>query len=214
MWNEDPELKTIIHAPAVKHDALVDGVIVPGLQAAISGGLFGLAAAVLAALAGVPDWWKWGGGVFVSALLLTWLSYRHGWQWRLERLLGLDLNLDGSIGRPSLPALPEPEPQRIRVVLEQQGGREVDFIDLPARPEQLQALASGITQGRTFALTAWAGTFTRPEFEGLRDELIKRGLARWANERSHNQGIVLTPAGRAVMRRLAEQPPTPSDRQP
>ena len=93
-------------------------------------------------------------------------------------------------------------------MLEKDNGRETDFIDLPAGPEQLRKLADGLLSGRQFALSAWSGAgapFSRSEFERLRDELIKRGLARWRNANAQAQGAELTLPGRAVLRRFSSE---------
>jgi hypothetical protein len=99
---------------------------------------------------------------------------------------------------------PPAEPKTLRVELVDQN--RISFIDLPASQTQLKNMAAGLLNNTALAVSAWTGSnglFTRPEFENLRDELIRRGLARW-NGSSRNQGAALTAAGRAVMRKLAE----------
>jgi hypothetical protein len=99
---------------------------------------------------------------------------------------------------------PPAEPKTLRVELVQEN--RISFIDLPASQTQLKNMAAGLLNNTALAVSAWTGSnglFTRPEFENLRDELIRRGLARW-NGSSRNQGAALTAAGRAVMRKLAE----------
>jgi len=118
------------------------------------------------------------------------------------------LNLDGYIGKPEpqqAPALPA----SIRVEVSRDEGRAVDFIDLPY-PEKLPALAAGLLAGRQFAQTSWVGAgqlFSRSEFDQVRDTMIERGLAAWKNPEAKAQGVTLTAAGRAVMRRLANPSP-------
>ena len=174
----------------------------PALQCLLTGLLSALAAGTLAALLG-GNGWKWAAGVGSLALLAAWLSYRGDWNSRLERLLGLDLNRDGVIGAPE----PEPAAQPVRIELIGDEGRKGDFIDLPASPEKLKALASGIiNHQRQFALSFWVGSgqlFSRGEFEGLRAAMLARGLAKWKREGAVNQGVELTPQGRAVLRYLA-----------
>lgn len=184
-------------------------VTIPLLQAAITGLLAGIAAGVLAAVLPV-DFSPWAAGVVVWAVttFVSWLSYRGHWQALLEKALGVDLNGDGQIGEP---AEPEPTPQPLRVELYQDGGRQGDFIDLPYR-DRLPALASGLLAGRQFSQTAWTGggqLFSRAEFEELRGELLRRGLARWKNENAPAQGLEVTPAGRAILKRIASTPTPP-----
>lgn len=187
-------------------DPLRDGVAVPGLQAGITGGVCGLAALAVCAWFDLP-WLAIGGTVAAVSMAGAWLSYRGRWQWMLERITGADLNMDGFIGQP-LPQQPQLPAPSIRVELAQNDGRQVDFIDLPY-PEKLPALAAGLQQGRTFALSTWTGNgalFSRAEFEQLRGELLRRGLAEWVNESAPAQGIKLTAAGRAVFRHLSPTP--------
>jgi len=206
-WNDnDRDLKTIIHQPLVKHNSWIDGVLVPGAQCLITGTLAGFCAAVIAGLAGAV-WWKWGLGTASLITLISWVTFRADWSARLEKMLGIDLNLDGQIG----PA-PAPAAEHIRIDLVQDGDYPSgQFIDLPAPAEKIRALASGLATGREFSQTVWIGSggiFSRSEFDRLRDELIRRGLAVWKNPDHHAQGAVLTSAGKAVMRKLASHPPT------
>ena len=97
----------------------------------------------------------------------------------------------------------------MRVILEEDQGRHIEFIDLP-HADRLPVLAAGLLAGRSFNQAAWTGAgglFSRAEFDQLRDVLIERGLAAWKNPNARAQGVELTAAGRAVMRRLAERSP-------
>jgi hypothetical protein len=211
-YDEPPPLRTVVHH---EERRIESAVTIPFLQAAISAILAGIAAGVITALLGW-QWWKIAGVVMAMTALYSWLSFRSRWQWMVERLLGLDLNNDGYIG------LPEPEPmQPVRVELYQDEGRQGDFIDLPVRPDQLRMLADGLQTGRQFAQSVWTGQgapFTRPEFEQLRGELIRRGLAEWKKPGYPAQGVELTKSGRAVLRRFCSDatqrrltPPPPAE---
>lgn len=97
----------------------------------------------------------------------------------------------------------------VRIELESNNGRTVQIIDLPASPEQLQALGRGILAGGTMTEARWTGAggiFTRAEFVRLRDEMIRRNLAHWSSPGTPARGVLLSPSGRAIMRRLAESP--------
>lgn len=201
MWEND-EYKPA-YTGIVKHDSLIDGVAVPGLQCAISGFLFGLTGAVLAGIFNSPHWWKIGAGLFVVATLITWLTYRAGWQDRLEKMLGLDLNLDGRIGAVRTPAPPQLPAPTIRVELQHQNGQ--DWLDLPF-PDKLPQFAASVIEGRTYSQTAIVGSgklFSRGEYDILVSALISAGLAYWKNPEHHNQGWNLSSAGRAVFKRIA-----------
>ena len=211
MYQDDNPNDYSYQPPVIHHTTspIVEGVVVPGLQAAITGVLTGLAALAVSAWLKLP-YWGIGATAFTLAALAAWLSYRGRWAWVLERMLGVDINRDGLIGQPE----PEPEPaQSLRIELVQDEGRRGEFIDLPY-PEKLPLLAGGLLEGRQFSLTAWTGKgqlFSRSEFETLRAELLKRGLATWNNPAAPAQGITLTGAGRAIFRRLADQSPTLPD---
>ena len=187
-------------------DSLRDGVIVPILQALATGILSGLALAGVLWLAGVEIAWRWSLALIPVVWLVMWLASLSHWRASLERLLNRDLNNDGVIGEQQPPVIISEPAREVRVTLERDEGRHVDIIDLPAQPEQLRQLADGLLSGRQFALSAWSGAgapFSRSEFERLRDELIKRGLARWRNANAQAQGAELTLPGRAVLRRFA-----------
>ena len=192
--------KTIVqHTPS----GLTDGVVVPGLQAAITGALVGLAALAVAAWLKWP-YWAVGGTAAALATLGAWLSYRGRWAWLLERMLGADITGDGVIGQPE----PEPEPLRVIVDHTEDGSRSTDFIDLPVDRERAGTFARALLDGyRGFSLNAWTGRgalFSRREYDALVATFIQRGLATWRNPQAHAQGVELTAAGRAVIRRLAE----------
>ena len=187
--------KPIIH----QTDHLVTGVIVPGLQAVITAILSGLVAGALAAWLGWP-FWGIGFTAAAVAALASWLQYRARWAFVLERVLGVDLNHDGFVGEPyAEPARVEP----LRVIVEEDQGRHVEFIDLPY-PEKLPQLAAGLLAGHTFAQESFNHILKRDKFNTVRDEMIRRGLARWKVPGAPTQGVELTPAGRAVMKRITE----------
>jgi len=189
-------------------------VTIPLLQSLITGMFAGIAAGVVCAVIGF-DFSAWAGGAVVGVLVTfgSWLTFRGHWQAVIERALGVDFNGDGIIGEPQAPTLPEPAPLRIELL--QDNGARGDFIDLPYR-EKLPELASGLLSGRQFSQTVWTGggrLFSRAEFENVRGEMIRRGLARWKNPAAPAQGAELTPAGRAVLRKLAgRDSPSPTGR--
>lgn len=205
--DDNKDIPTYI-VPPKTNENLTAGVALPFLQAAIGGILAGASVGALVAvfkLAVSP----WAAGGLASCLFAfySWLSYRGRWSWRLERLLQVDLDQDGFIGQP-------PQAEHVRVELIQDQGRNQQFIDLPS-PDKLPQLAAGLLEGRTFSQSVWTGggqLFTRGEFETLRAELLRRGLASWKNPDAPAQGIILTAAGRAIFKRLAAHPPTPCGR--
>lgn len=210
MW-EPNEVKPVYpELPDTKYqaDPLRDGVIVPLAQAVITGVMAGIVAGGIWALARWP-FSPWLVGLIAGSgvMFFSWLAYRSNWQMVFESITGADLNKDGYIGPPPVVVQPPKEPEKIRIEVIQDEGKAGDWIDLPY-PEKLPELSRGLLEGkRQFSQTTWSGRghlFSRAEFETLRGELIRRGLARWKNPEAPSQGVELTPAGKAVLRRLAE----------
>lgn len=188
-------------------NTVVDGVLVPGAQAFVTAFPVGILGGVL-----TPTLHVAANGfvvalvVFLSAFILAWLAYRGYWTGLIETVLTADLNQDGFIGPPA-PYIP-PEPKKLRIEIMKDGGSVGDFIDLPSR-DKLPALADGLINNNLhFAVSSWVGRgqlFSRGEFEALRAELVKRGLAEWKNEAVPNQGVELTRTGRIVFKHLADE---------
>lgn len=192
-------------------DSFRDGVLTPGAQALVTGILSGVALGAILWLLKVESAWRYSLALIPVTWFLVWLLSLSHWRGSLEKILGRDIDNDGYIG--------EPPPQRyepVRVELIQDGGRHVDYLDLPAKPEQLRALADGLSAGRQFSLSAWSGAgkaFSRSEFEALRSALLARGLARWRNPESQAQGIELLASGRAILRQFSSDTHSPTLRE-
>lgn len=185
-----------------KPESLISAVLVPLAQAVITGLFIGLAIGAAAALFALEKPGVWGLAAGCIVMALAWLAYRSRWSMVVEKALGVDINLDGFIGDP-----PPEETRTVRIELVQDGGSRGDWIDLPTSPERLALLGDGLlNSGRTFNLSSWTGRgqpFTRREFEALRAALLERGLLVWRTPGSPAQGVELSPAGRAIMRRFA-----------
>jgi hypothetical protein len=102
----------------------------------------------------------------------------------------------------------------VRVELSTNDGRSIQFIDLPAEPDQLMALGAGIVEGFSFTEAQWTGTgapFSRGQFVRLRSEMIRRGLAAWNSQNDAARGARVTGKGMALCRYFASmnQSPTP-----
>lgn len=108
------------------------------------------------------------------------------------------------------PGQPEPYQVRDGVAVEVSVPEEnrMQFLDLPGGAVELQQLASGVLNGRTFAEAEWTGAgalYSKSEFRELRGQLLERGLLCWRNDRAPSQGVELTRVGQAVFSRIAEQ---------
>jgi hypothetical protein len=170
---------------------LIMAVLIPALQSVISALWMGVAIGLLA-------WFMWGVFWQAAGILAAltgagvWFSYLRRWNY----LTGLEPYQEPD-------PLPTYDPGRVKIELLENGGQTGHFLTLPARAEQLAELGRGIERGAGLGINSWVGSgrpFSRSEFEALRDELLRRGLLAWVNERARAQGVILTPQGRAVMR--------------
>lgn len=181
------------------------GVLLPVLQALITGALFALAGWGYAWLLKAGEAWRWGLGVGLGAAVLAWLAMLGRWldlTAPLERLTRIDLNRDGYIGRPDT----------IRVEVTSEDRRQTTVAEIPYA-SKLPDFARGLLAGAPISERHWSGAgalFSQSEFRQVRDIFIARGWLRWSNPEAPQQGLELTPGGRAALRALANGviPPT------
>ncbi len=112
-----------------------------------------------------------------------------------------------------------PATVRVEFVTPNGNYTECNYLDLPATGAQLYALAKGLAAGESFSVGHWVGTgrpFTRAEFETLRVAMERTTpkLAEWINPNAKGQGMKLTKAGGAVMRKLAQGTPPLEEDEP
>ena len=174
-------------------------VTIPLAQAAVTGGLTAAVVMSAAALTGAPALTGLAAGM--AATLAEWMTLTRQWRalvWGVETISGCDVDGDGHIGEP------EPqEPARVDVWLHRPNGATRRA--LPVTREQLTAWASGIASGLSLSEPTWTGSgkpFSRAEYRGFRDALIRYGWAQWRDPNVPQQGWELTRAGQAVVRAL------------
>lgn len=175
------------------------GVLIPFLQAVVTGffsGMLIIGVLVLAGAFQLAVLAVLAGGV----MLFCWL-----------RLLGNWL----AVYSPIRVVEHQPAGERAPFVTIEikQDNRRLQFIELPASEEQLVRLAEGLLRGTPLSESAWCGAgrvFTKSEFHQLRDEMLKRQLVAWKNEQFPAQGLVLTVAGRHVFQHLINTPTLPA----
>jgi hypothetical protein len=204
-------------APAAKASnlhTLEAGAMLPVAQSFV----WGLVCMVVTIVLAVSGRMRTGAVALLSALAfavafgLAWWLYQRRWfaLTKRETLHGLDLNGDGWIGRPGygMPARGRSAPA-LRVQVDEitsEGHVKVSkLFDLPAAQSQLEELAEGLLrQKRPFSFREWTGkgkTFSDDQFEALRQEMIKRGLAVIAGADAR-RGLELTKVGRRVFERI------------
>jgi len=181
-------------------------VIYPILQSIITGVVIGAGVTATGLYFGRSRPWALGGWVAVLVVCVIWLlslARWHKWVYKLEELTGLNLNGDPYVG----------PPPTVRVEIREEEGRKGTIARLPATEAQLYELARALVKGATFSIEDWTGQgrpFSKDEFMLLRTEMIDRNLVEWNNPRSHSRGMSLTKTGWAVMRYLAQTPPSPT----
>ena len=174
-------------------------VFIPLLQACIIGMLSMLITAAVCKLfenASTSMWMLLAASITAS---LSWLSSVRWWRERL-------IDAPAPALHQAPPLYKEPEPQSVKITLVESDGRAGSYLELPAPPSKLQALASGLMSGKSFTEAAWTGSggiFTRAEFVKLRDEMLRRGLLELNSPSTAARGYSLTRGGRACIRYLA-----------
>src|SRR3990172_1470128 len=111
-----------------------------GLVSGLSGLFIGLAALVVAVLAGWARPWAWGLGGWALVQAIAWLWLLRRSVAVIESILGVDLNRDGMIGEPANP--------RIIVMDPTDQGQVQGWIldDLPGGEQRFARLARGVVQ--------------------------------------------------------------------
>lgn len=168
-------------------------VIVPLLQAGVTGLIIGILGGTVAMLAGASFWTYGLLAGSISGLLAWWAALA---SWR------------DAIYATSPPLQPAAvETVRLQVLdLDSPQQAWGAWLNLPIQPEAAKEALILLASGKDLsmgALTGRGNPLSRSEFVALRDALIDAGLAYWINPRSHSQGCGLSVGGRAVLRRYA-----------
>jgi len=169
-------------------------VLIPGLQAGVTGLIVGILGGTAAALAG-GDPLKWGllSGGLVG--LWAWAAGISDWRSAIYQTANPQPMQPAAIETVRLEVLDLDTPQPWG-----------HWLNLPIQPEAAQAALLSLAEGRDLSmgsLTGRGNPLSRTEFCALRDALINAGLAYWINPRSHSQGCALNVGGRAVLKRYA-----------
>ena len=184
------------------------GVVLPLMQALVTGGIIGLVAMLVCRKYEMADWGYWSALCGVLVTLGYWLMAQTIWR-RLVRMVEMawqrDIDGDGYVGEP------EPAPSvRVEVTERDNGGFSNTQIATLPFADRIPLLAQGLLSGVPFSDRRWAGDgrlFTDGELTQVRMELLGRGLIELKVPTAPKQGYVLTRAGRAVMRHFAKQTP-------
>lgn len=185
------------------------GVILPLVQAIVTGLLVSLVVLAFAIYQGHAHPWKVAGVAWPFVSLFSWLAGLSWWR----SVVGGPKQSTEPIPGIVYGAAAEPA-ETIRIELSTDNGRSVDYCDLPITLRELIELSVGLCDGATFSDAAWTGKgnlFPRAKFSRLRVALLKRGLIQWNTPGTPARGVSITRAGWACFRHFGEQwePTTP-----
>jgi hypothetical protein len=184
------------------------GVVLPLLQAAITSGLLAFGVLILSFVFGWSDGWKAALAIFGVMPFVSWLFLQRRWLvLTAEKVIQRDID-GGGIGVSPSSKL-EPRIVKVQISHIREGGHlQVDLINLPCMPSQLESLAVGLLNGVPFSEGAWSGNgklFSVMELGRMRTVMLARGLLKARSEKDARQGFELTEEGRKVMERALEK---------
>jgi hypothetical protein len=96
--------------------------------------------------------------------------------------------------------------QPVKVEIKSNGGKTMQFTELPGTSSQLRQFVAGVLNGTPTTEAAWCGAnnpFSIADFRALRYALIQNDMARWVNDDAHEQGWQMTEKGMQVMESIA-----------
>lgn len=172
-----------------REPTLVGDVAVPGLQALVTGAVLGAAGGALAGLAGADRWLPVSvavGGAVTGLAWLVLLSEQRRLLWRVETIIGADLNQDGAVGKPT--GAPEGEPRDRLVLLHSNTERNRS----PIRRQFEQFVRGCDAHGTAQNYWESTGGLDRDTYLRFRDSLMRLGWAEWRSTGAPNQGWELT----------------------
>jgi len=173
----------------MERNDLRTGVVIPVLQAAITGIVVAAVIISIYKLADKVTTFRLFCAIAFLVMVLVWWRLLSQWQSYVFSARHVDA--------PSVYAMDTQNVTPVAMVHE----NGEDWFDLPIAPERMRMIAQKIQRDMKLSHALVADrTISRAEYESLRDEMVRKGLARWVNERSHNQGVELTRGGKAFIK--------------
>lgn len=175
---------------------IVQAVLIPLLQALITGGFILVLVNAGMTLIGWPAPYPMNAGKLVGAFvaLFSWLSYIDRFY---KALMGIYMQERKD---------KQPRDFQFKVPAFQANGHEGFFLDLPFDQEKFAEVCKFMVRhDLDFSQAGLSGPgkpLSRSEFQAMRAELIGKGLAQWKN-RSKSQSTQLTPSGRGIVKHYA-----------
>lgn len=193
--------------PVVDHRAnLTMGVLVPLLQALISGFFAAILVGVVAVLLGFRPW-KPAATFGILMVCISWVFLVGRWVnvvHFIEKVTDRDIDQDGYVG--DTPTQPVDE---IRIVVQDRPGH-LRIATFPTTRAKLIRLCKGLLGGMPFTERAWAGgrrPFSQDEFFQVREVGLRPDVGYWVwiNDEHHQQGCVPTELGWIVIKQIAKE---------
>lgn len=118
----------------------------------------------------------------------------------VEEITGMDIDGDGEVG--------EPEPEVLRIELQDQSGRPRLIADLETDRERFEEFARwAVTLNLGFSEeVARKAGYKRKEWERIRDTFIELKGARWKDESNHKLGLYLLENGYKLFGKVLPTP--------
>jgi len=192
----------------VRPAGFVSDVLVPLAQAAVTGALLAALLTVAACtlfnidIKPIIIWAGLALLITTGAWLLLLVDHRR-LLWAIETMTGIDLDQDGAVGNAEKRRL------EVELKLSERSTVIVDSEWLEIDDAQLSAFALGLMGGRKLTEAAWGKDRAAfPEginqFRAFRERIEGAGLIRRINPDVASSPYEVTPAGRAVFGRIAE----------
>lgn len=183
---------------------LLAGALLPFVQSTITAIMAGIGTITILYLFDAIDYWK--PTLIVSAVVwvVAWIYTQRRWfnLTSFENIIGIDINGDGEIGKPTK----EPELVIRLDEITADNHYRSRKINLAISDETLTTLARGLLTGIPFSERRWAGQgklLSSPQFRALRSEFLKQGLLEVMNDKDNRQGFDFNAQGWAFLEKVA-----------
>lgn len=176
-------------------------VAVPGAQAAITAIILGTGAGAFAAIVGAPQAPLIGVSIGTATATVTWLGLLADHRrslWTLEKVVGVDIDGDDSIGDPRR----RKEPVTVEII--DRGNKSMRYVGLGLDEHELKRVAEALIVRREPLSRRGLEDVLEPErYSDFLDTLLETNLAQLKGK-SRNAGVELSEAGRYFFKKQLE----------
>lgn len=181
-----------------------EDIIVPVAWSAITG--IAVASMVTAFKVWLGWSWHWPLVACFASTSITWILLLVDWRamlWRVETITGMDVDKDGSKGKP------EEKPNSHVVEFTDHSKKKKAWIEMPVDEKMMLKIAKAYGSGRFEFSRRDMMAATRisdDKFEKLQKLFLERAWAVYRKEGAPNSGVELTAAGKHVLRSYLPSP--------